>query len=314
MARPLRIQYPGAVYHITSRGNERKAVFKSRRDREKFIGYLQSATERYGAAIYCFCLMDNHYHLLMETPEGNLSQVMQHINGSYTTYYNVKRKRAGHLFQGRYHAILVEAGAYALELSRYIHLNPVRAGIATRPEDHLWSSYIHYIDGRNQPDWLQASPILAYLSQKEADARRRYQEFVQDKLGSSYPSPLKMAAAGAILGGEAFVEKVQQEHLDTTTKDRNLPTLRALTRKHSMDQIIELVDKHIENNALARKICIHLCHRFSGEKLRNIGERFELSESGVTQASRRMANEAEKDKRLFRRLKEIKEKLGLYDV
>ncbi|WP_432823269.1 transposase, partial [Trichloromonas sp.] len=116
MARPLRIQYPGAYYHVTSRGNERKDIFKSRRDREKFLGYLQSATERYGAVIHCYCLMSNHYHLFIETPEGNLSQIMQHVNGSYTTYYNVKRKRAGHLFQGRYAAVLVEADAYALEL------------------------------------------------------------------------------------------------------------------------------------------------------------------------------------------------------
>lgn len=314
MARPLRIQFPGAVYHISSRGNERKAIFKSRRDRAKFIEYLQSATERYGAAIYCFCLMDNHYHLLMETPEGNLSQIMQHINGSYTTYYNVKRKRAGHLLQGRYHAILVEADSYALELSRYIHLNPVRAGIATRPEEHFWSSYVHYTDGRNQPDWLQTSSILAYLSQKESDARKRYRKFVQDKLGSNYPSPLKMATAGAILGGEAFIEKVQQEHLAKATEDRNLPALRALKRKHSMDQIIGLTEKHIEDKTMARKISIHLCHRFSGERLRNIGERFGLSESGVTQASRRMADKAHKDKILGQGLRKIMEKLGLYDV
>jgi REP element-mobilizing transposase RayT len=314
MARPLRIQYPGAVYHVTSRGNERKAIFKSRRDRERFIEYLQSATERYGAAIYCYCLMDNHYHLLMETPEGNLSQIMQHINGSYTTYFNVKRKRAGHLFQGRYNAILVEADSYALELSRYIHLNPVRAGTATHPEEHSWSSYVHYIDGRNQPNWLQTSPILDYLGPNKADTQRRYQEFVQDKLGDSYPSPLKMATGGAILGREAFVEKVQREHLDKTTKDRNLPALRALTRNRPMDQIIGLVEEHIEDKEMARKISIHLCHCFSGEKLRHIGEFFGLSESGVTHASRRMADEAEKSKNLGQRLREIKEKLGLYDV
>src|SRR5512136_2134007 len=114
--------------------------FKRQRDREKFLEYLTSATVRYGAAIHAYCLMSNHYHLLLETPAGNLSQIMQHINSAYTTYFNVKRKRAGHLFQGRYKTILVEAGAYATELSRYIHLNPVRAGIAARPEEYPWSS------------------------------------------------------------------------------------------------------------------------------------------------------------------------------
>ncbi|MCK4485415.1 MAG: transposase [Desulfobacterales bacterium] len=105
MARPLRIAYPEAFYHITSRGNERKEIFKSQMDREKFLSYLESATEKYGALIHVFCLMTNHYHILMETPSGNLSQIMRHINGAYTTYFNVKRQRSGHLFQGRYKAI-----------------------------------------------------------------------------------------------------------------------------------------------------------------------------------------------------------------
>ena len=136
MARPLRIEYPGAFYHVTSRGNEQKDVFRSRTDREKFLSYLDSATQRYNAVIHAYCLMNNHFHLILETPTGNLSQIMRHINGAYTTYFNVKRKRAGHLFQGRFKAILVEADEYAAELSRYIHLNPVRAGIATKPEDY----------------------------------------------------------------------------------------------------------------------------------------------------------------------------------
>ena len=112
MARPLRIEYPGAFYHVTSRGNEQKDIFRSRKDREKFLSYLESAKERYGAAIHTFCLMNNHYHLLLETPAGNLSQIMRHINGAYTTYFNVKRKRSGHLFQGRYKAILVDADCF----------------------------------------------------------------------------------------------------------------------------------------------------------------------------------------------------------
>jgi REP element-mobilizing transposase RayT len=125
MARPLRIEYPGAFYHVTSRGNEQQDVFKSQKDRERFLAYIESAVVRYGAIVHTWCLMSNHYHLLLETPSGNLSQIMRHINGAYTTYFNVKQKRAGHLFQGRYKAILVEAGAYALELSRSMHLNPV---------------------------------------------------------------------------------------------------------------------------------------------------------------------------------------------
>lgn len=117
MTRPLRIEYPGAYYHITSRGNERKNIYINKGDRERFLAYLKSAHQRYGAVIHAFCLMNNHYHLFLETPKGNLSQIMRHINGAYTNYFNIRHKRIGHLFQGRYKAIIVEADSYAGELS-----------------------------------------------------------------------------------------------------------------------------------------------------------------------------------------------------
>lgn len=191
MARPLRIEYTGAFYHVTSRGNEQKDVFKSQKDREKFLEYLTSATKRYGAIIHAYCLMSNHYHLLLETPEGNLAQIMRHINGAYTTYFNVKRKRAGHLFQGRYKEILVEADEYATELSRYIHLNPVRAGMAARPEEYQWSSYGSYIGPNKMTEWLKTEFILGYFSVNAADANNKYRQFVEDLLGSEYESPLR---------------------------------------------------------------------------------------------------------------------------
>jgi len=314
MARPLRIQYPGAYYHITSRGNERKDIYKSQRDREKFLDYLQSATQRYGAVIHCYCLMSNHYHLLMETPEGNLSQVMQHNNGSYTTYYNVKRKRSGHLFQGRYHAVLVEANTYALELSRYIHLNPVRAGIAKLPEEHPWSSHSYYINGQATPEWLHTETILAYLSSKESQSRRSYQSFVQDKLGCDYPSPLRAAAAGAILGLDAFIDRVRRKYLTNDHRDRNLPAHRALTRRRTVRQITDAVDSLFEDQNMARKISIHLCHRYSGEGLRSLGDHIGLSESGITQTSRRLGEKATGDEGLEGRLAEVIKKLGLCNV
>jgi putative transposase len=127
MARPLRIEYPDAFYHVTSRGNERKNIFRIEKDYERFLGYLESPTDRYGARIHCFCLMSNHYHLLLETPKGNLHMILHHLNTSYTNYLNARTGRVGHLLQGRYCCILVEKDSYAIELSRYIHLNPVRA-------------------------------------------------------------------------------------------------------------------------------------------------------------------------------------------
>jgi putative transposase len=146
MSRQLRVEYRGAFYHVTARGNERKEIFKSRQDYQRFLSCLKSATEKYLAVIHTYCIMTNHYRLLLQTPLGNLSQIMHHINASYTIYFNLKRKRSGHLLQGRYKAIVVDADSYACELSRYIHLNPVPAGMVVDPADHEWTSYHGYAD------------------------------------------------------------------------------------------------------------------------------------------------------------------------
>ena len=205
MGRPLRIEYPGAHYHVTARGNEQKDVFKNQKDREQFLAYLESAVVRYGAVIHAFCLMNNHYHLLLETPSGNLSQIMQHINGAYTNYFNTKRKRSGHLFQGRYKAILIEADEYAMELSRYIHLNPVRAGIVSSPEAFRWSSYPDYTGDRNAPDWLTTELILGYYV-SGGSAQQEYRKFVGDRINQVDESPMDGVLAATILGREEFIE------------------------------------------------------------------------------------------------------------
>lgn len=175
MARPLRIEYPGAFYHVTSRGNEQKDVFKSQKDREKFLDYLASATERYGAVVHAFCLMINHYHLLLATPNGNLAQIMRHLYGAYTTYFNVKRQRSGHLFQGRYKAILVEFDACALELTRYIHLNPVGAGMVERPEDYPYSSDHAFIGAGCDPR-ITTSTVLGLVGGEGDRAETLYRK------------------------------------------------------------------------------------------------------------------------------------------
>jgi REP element-mobilizing transposase RayT len=188
MARPLRIQYPDAFYHVTARGNERKDIYKTATDRQKFLVYLESASQRYLAVIHAYCLMSNHYHLLLQTPLGNLSKIMQHINSSYTTYFNVKRKRSGHLLQGRYRAIVIDADSYACELSRYIHLNPVRAGMVDTPESYQWSSYHGYVNSRLRAPWLTTKFVLGYFSGTDQEAA--YRDFVHAMLGKEFSSPL----------------------------------------------------------------------------------------------------------------------------
>jgi putative transposase len=315
MARPLRIAYPGAYYHITSRGNEQKDVFKSRRDREKFLEYLASATERYGAVIHAYCLMSNHYHLLMETPEGNLSQIMRHINGAYTTYFNIKRKRAGHLFQGRFKAILVEADEYAVELSRYIHLNPVRVGMAEKPGEYPWSSFQSFIGQSKVPDWLKTDFILGYFGKNNVDACKKYRVFVEELIGTEYDSPLIATIGTAVLGSTEFVESVMETHIGKREQSRDLPSLRQFAFRPTLEAIITAVDNvfHSEKK-LARQAGMYLCHRYSGELVREISKLFKVTESAITEAARTFPLKMETNKNLLEEIERVKAMLNICDM
>lgn len=311
MARPLRITFPGAFYHITSRGNEGKVVFKSKRDREKFLEYLESATRRYDALIHAYCMMDNHYHLMLETPSGNLSQIMRHINGAYTTYFNIKRKRSGHLFQGRYKAILVEIDEYAKELSRYIHLNPVRAGMVEKPEAYQWSSYPFYIGQKKAPEWLHREFILGYFGEKESIAQKRYHDFVNTLLGEEYESPLKDVVSSTLLGNADFISYIKETFLSDKKPDKDLPALKELAPKALMQDIFDAVNESFSNNAkLARNVNMYLCQKYTGEKLKDIGRHFGISESGVSQAGRRVRTWMEKDKNLRREIGKLEKRIN----
>jgi REP element-mobilizing transposase RayT len=311
MARPLRIEYPGAFYHVTSRGNEQREIFKSQKDREKFLSYLESAVVRYGAVIHGYCLMSNHYHLLLETPAGNLSQIMRHVNGAYTTYFNVKRKRVGHLFQGRYKAILVEADEYAAQLSRYIHLNPVRAGMVARPEEHPWSSYRCYIGQNRGPEWLKTDFILGYFGEDNSKAHKRYREFAEDLFAMAYDSPLKGAVASTVLGSPEFVAEVSERNLGDKRDLRNLPGLRQLTQRSSMDAIMAQVSAaELRDEKLLRNLSIYCCRQYSGAKLKEIGGLFGISDAAISQASRRLVMKAEKDHELKTLIERLEAKLG----
>ncbi len=312
MARPLRIAYPGAFYHITSRGNERKDIFKDQKDREKFLSYLESATERYEASIHAYCLMTNHYHILMETPSGNLSQIMQHINGAYTTYFNIKQKRVGHLFQGRYKAILINIDEYAQELSRYIHLNPVRANMVDRPEQYAWSSYQYYIGLEKSPKWMVKDFILGYFGRKISGAQRGYRAFVESLIGREYRSPLKETVSSTILGSVDFIEAIKDKYLSNKKVDPNLPALKELSRKCSVDEIIEGVESVFsKERVLARGVKIYLCHMYTGKMLKEIGKHFNIGASGVSQASRRIAMKMDEDNGLRKKICRIKNSLKL---
>jgi putative transposase len=312
MGRPLRIEYPNAFYHVTSRGNERKTIFRTEKDYERFLGYFESATERYGAKIHCFCLMPNHYHLLLETPRANLHAILHHLNTSYTNYFNKKTGRVGHLFQGRYKAILVEKDSYALELSRYIHLNPVRARLARTPSDFPWSSYLSYSGEVRQCNWLETEFILGEVGSREGGSRRRYREYVEEGLERGVEDPLGKLVAGTVLGSERFVEWVRGRWIGKASPNRDVPALGRLRDWPEVSRIRKEVAKVLGKEALdSRRVALYLCHRISGLPLGEIGKLFGgISPSGVSQNTRRMELRLQEDRKLFEEVEELKKTLS----
>lgn len=314
MARPLRIEYPGAFYHVISRGNEQKDIFRIDKDRERFLGYLKSATERYGARIHVYCLMSNHYHLLLETPLGNLSRIMLHIGGAYTNYFNAMHGRSGHLFQGRYKAIVVEMDEYAQQLSRYIHLNPVRAGMVDHPEDHPWSSCRYYTKRMKAPQWLYMDFILGFFGRKLGEAKRNYREFMHAPVAEEEERELKKTFAGTVLGTPGFVSRISEKYLDKDRPLSNVPAAQAFFPGPRLDDIIDAVGKLDFSPGLGRQVILHLAHTMTGMKLKTIGQRFGIGESAVAQAGRRLKERIDQDKRLRKKVERIKNELGLSRV
>lgn len=205
MARPLRLEYPGACYHITSRGNAKQPIFRDDADREAFLRILAGTIEQFKWELFAYCLMGNHHHLLLATPQPNLSRGMRQLNGLYTQRFNRRHGRVGHLFQGRFAAILVERETYLLELVRYVALNPVRAGIVSVPEDWRWSSHRSHAAMAAAPTWLQIEAILERFGGDGVEAPLHYRRFVADGLGR--PGPWSKLRGQVLLGSELFAER-----------------------------------------------------------------------------------------------------------
>lgn len=209
MARPLRIQYEGAFYHITARGNEKKDIFSNDADRNRFIKTLESVVEKYRWIVHAYCLMSNHYHLVVETPLKNLSAGMRQLNGVYTQSFNKKHGRIGHLLQGRFKAYLIEKENYLLEVCRYIVLNPVRVGIVHDPLKWEYSSCRKTFVDRKRYKYLYPDLILSFFSNSLVDAQKGYIKYVKEGIGKE--NPFKDAHGGFILGGERFVKSVMEK-------------------------------------------------------------------------------------------------------
>lgn len=207
MARPLRLEFAGALYHVTARGDGREDIYLADGDRRLFLDVLGSVWDRFNWTVHAYCLMTNHYHLLVETPDANLSKGMRQLNGVYTQRFNRTHDRTGHVFQGRYKAILVQKETYLLELARYLVLNPVRTRMVRKPQKWPWSSYRAMLGKQSAPEWLETRWILAAFGEREAEAVEGYVRFVAE--GKGQPSPWEQLKHQVFLGSDAFVESMR---------------------------------------------------------------------------------------------------------
>jgi REP element-mobilizing transposase RayT len=319
MARPLRIEYEGALYHITARGNERKKIFFSETDHEKFLHYVAEAKKKYGIKLHCYVLMSNHYHLVVETPKANLSKTMQYINGSYTTYVNIKRRRSGHLFQGRYKAIIVDRDNYLLELSRYVHLNPVRAKIVQKPEEYLYSSYRAYIS-KKENCMVNESQILEMISGEKDQAKQGYKRFVDAAIGREPDDPHKDVYGGIILGGTAFIKETLKTIKEELLQKEEIAQSRKLKTGYGIEEIVDQIAKlnNISKEAIVRnnhkelrKQAIYFIKKNTGATNRQIGEYFKgIKASAVSKIVERINNEMINNRKLRKEFDKVDRKMS----
>ncbi|MDD5219805.1 MAG: transposase [Candidatus Bipolaricaulis sp.] len=280
MARPLRLEYEGAFYHVTSRGNAREAIFLVDPDRDLFLEVLADTAKRFGWICHAYCLMTNHYHLLVETPEANLSRGMRHLNGVYTQAFNRRHMRVGHVLQGRFKAIVVEKESHLLELARYVVLNPVRAKAARSVRDWPWSSYRATAGIAEVPGFLTVDWILAQFGRERKRARDSYRDFVKAGRGAEVWGELR---GGILLGGDEFVEKLKPLLSDFASL-KELPRRERLTARPSLPKLLAKVRGKEERNAR-----IHEALRMHGYTLQDVADATGLHYSTVSRIAKRVA-------------------------
>jgi len=304
MSRPLRLEHEGAVWHITARGNERKVIFRDDADRELFLHLFGEAVLRYHWLVHSYTLMDNHFHLILETPERTLSRGMQWLNSKYAQAFNRRHDRVGHLFQGRFKGILVEKQSHLLELARYVVLNPVRAGMVARPEDYKWSSYRATAGLGPAPEWLTTSWLLGQFHPTDrVEAQKHYRDFVNEAV-SSTSSPWEKLAGQIYLGSAAWIEKIQTM-IDEAPRSEDHPRAQRLVGRPDLDAVVDTVCTVFETTeeeirsrrgSVEARLIAHVAWNEGLTTQREIAERFEVSSRGtvsgwITQSERELRSD-----------------------
>lgn len=275
MARPIRLEFGGALYHVTARGDRREAIYEDDADREQFLAVLGDVVGGFNWRCHAYCLMSNHYHLVVETPDGNLSKGMRQLNGVFTQASNRRHGRTGHLLQGRYKAVLVDADSYLLELTRYVVLNPVRAGMVAAPGDWPWSSYRATVGADDPPAWLQAEALLAPFGDRRDAAVERYIAFVRAGVGAE--SIWRHLNRQVFLGDDGFVARVQAQG-GARPDDLNIPRMQ---RRPPPLPLADIAAAHDSRDAAMRAAWAS-----GGYSYREIGDYFGVHLSTVGRAVR----------------------------
>lgn len=318
MSRPLRIEYPGAWYHIMNRGRRNEEIFFTDADREEFLKVMKEAGELWNLKISAYCLMPNHYHLLVHTPEGNLSRCMRHINGVYTQRFNRQNKKEGQLFRGRYKAVLVDKDNYLLEVLRYIHRNPLKAGLVKTLEEFSWSSHKAYLSKANKWSWLQREVLLTQLTPVISRQKSAYLEFVSLGESEEIEKFYSLKKLSSMLGSSSFKEYVKEKFVSNINRVE-IPESKALAP--DVDKVISIVCEHYKVTKqemlysrrgaenIARDIAIYLVRRLCCKTLPNVGSEFGINNySTVSSVVQRVKKRIERDRTLQKELRIIEGK------
>lgn len=287
MARPLRLEYAGAVYHVMARGQERSSIFRDAGDRERFLALVGSITRDEAWGLHAYCLMGNHYHLLIETPRGGLSRGMRSLNGRYTQWFNRKHRRHGHLFEGRFKSVLVQKEGYLLELARYLVLNPVRAGLVSGPGEWGWSSYRATVGRTSAPDWLEVDWVLEQFARSRSDARKAYRRFVSEGIGSKGDVRLERRP---YLGDQDFLKRIAdrlegRELADEIPLRYRRPVsvgLEAIRAAVSKQWGVPVEDLSRPRGGAEKKVAIYLARKLTALGGREIGRAFGVKPARVS--------------------------------
>lgn len=330
MSRPLRIQYPDAFYHVTCRGNERRAIFRHADDRKEFFRLLNRSLDIFEVQLLAYAMMPNHFHLLVCTPKGNLSEFMRHFNISYTGYFNRKYNRTGHLYQGRYKAFLIDENNYLLEVSRYIHLNPMRMKSQKPVEQRLQylmmndsTSFPGYLQTQNRKIFVHYKILLDYFGGENREAMNEYKKFVAEGMKKDLPSPLEKGKGTGVIGSEDFVEQIKKRFSKGKghkRPSRELPALRELGKKIKPDHLIDRYAKLVKisreelsrkgKQSMQRAMLMEMLYRICNITQPEIGKFLGgVDYSAVSQARKRLQIRIENDPELGKEVAKIQNAL-----